>query len=371
MAFQIKDFASVVVSSINWMRATTKKVTDFNVGSVVRTMIEAVAAEIEQLYMKMYIGLKEAIPVSVYNSFDFTKLPAATAVGLVRVTITSSTAATVIPGGTTFTATGKTAPYFSSQDVTIAAGNTFADVPVACSVRGAVGNLNANTAFTLGPAPAGFVSAVNQAAFVGGADEETDQQRKLRFNAYIAALARSTVQALIYGAKTTARTDSSGNVLERVTTAVVIEPWVLDNTQPVGWAKIYVHNGTGVTSGALVSLAHDVLYGYTDATGKRIPGWKAAGTQLDVLAATDQSLAVTGTITSAPGYVHAQHLSDANAAIAAYLAGLDIGAVAVRAKLIQLVMDLEGVTNFTMSAPAGDTTPASTAKILPGVITLT
>ena len=50
--FQIKDFASITASMINWLRANTTKVTDFNVGSVVRTMAEASAAEMEELYLQ-------------------------------------------------------------------------------------------------------------------------------------------------------------------------------------------------------------------------------------------------------------------------------------------------------------------------------
>ena len=63
MAFQIKNFASIVASMINRMSATQNKVTDFNVGAVGRTLIEAPAIEIDQLYQQMFNGLKEAIPV--------------------------------------------------------------------------------------------------------------------------------------------------------------------------------------------------------------------------------------------------------------------------------------------------------------------
>lgn len=370
MAFQIKDFASVTASCINWMRAVTTKVTDFNVGSVVRTILEAAAAEIEEYYLRMYIGLKEAIPVSVYNSFNFSALSAAPASGLIRVTVTSSASPVLISAGTTFTTPGKSASYVATLDVTVAAGNTFGDVPVSCVTAGAAGNIASGAAFTPSPVPVNYVSASNAAAFVSGQDTETDDQRKLRFNAFIASLNRSTNAALVYGAKLAVRLDASGNQLERVNSAITVEPWVADPTQPVGWVKVYVHNGTGATSAGLVTLVHNVLYGYTDALGNAIPGWKAAGVQVDCFAAGDQSLNVTGVITSMPGYDHAAHITAAVAAISAYLSGLAVGEKAIYARLVQLVMDIDGVSNFVLSAPTVDTTPAATTKILPGVLAI-
>jgi hypothetical protein len=38
MAFQIKNFVSIVAAMVNHMRATQDKITDFNVGSVARTL---------------------------------------------------------------------------------------------------------------------------------------------------------------------------------------------------------------------------------------------------------------------------------------------------------------------------------------------
>lgn len=371
MAFQIKDFASIVVSAINWMRATSSKVTDFNVGSTARTLIEAPAVEIDEYYMQMLTGLSEAIPVSVYNSFDFAALAAIPATGVVRVSITSSGNAVVIGAGTTFSAAGKSATYVATSDVTIAAGNTFGDVPVACNSAGVVGNIASAAIFTLSPPPPGFVSASNAAPFLNGRDDESPDQRKLRFSAYIAALNRSTLAALVYGAKTAVRLDPSGSELERVASAVPVEPYLADNAQPVAWVKLYVHNGSGATSGALVALTQNVINGYTDVQGNQIPGWKAAGVKVDVLAATDAPLNVTGVITSAGGYDHVAQCTSAAAALSAYLAGLGVGETAVRSEMIALVMNIEGVYNVALSAPAGDTVPAATAKIMPGVIAIT
>lgn len=71
MAFQIKDFRSIVASLINVSKASQSKITDFGVGSVARTLMESPAIEIEELYLQMALGLQDAIPVAIYQAFDF------------------------------------------------------------------------------------------------------------------------------------------------------------------------------------------------------------------------------------------------------------------------------------------------------------
>lgn len=371
MAFQIKDFASIAASSINWMRAVTTKVTDFNIGSVVRTMLEAVAIELEQLYQQMFIGLKEAIPVSVYNSFSFPALPALPAGGMVRVTIVAQATDTVIPAGTLFQVTGSSTLYASTNDLTITTGNTYGDVPVAATTPGKAGNLAASTSFAPIPQPPGFTSALALASFINGQDAESDDARKIRFAAYVQALSRGTVAAIAYGLKTVQLTDTAGNITERVAYASVVEPWIADNTQPIGLINCYIHNGVGSTSGALLTKANDIIYGYYDAAGNPVPGWKAAGTKVVIAAATESTLAVTATLTALTGYVKADLITAVTAALQDYINTLDIGVAAIKSKMIEIAMDTPGVYNFVISSPAGDTTPASNVKLLPGTFTIT
>lgn len=371
MAFQIKDFVSIAASMVNWMRNSTQKITDFSVGGVARTLVEAAAIELDEFYQRMFIGLKEAIPVSVYNSFDFNALPALAAGGLVRVSIASQTSDVLIGSGTVFKAAGKTNTYTSTQDVTITAGNTYADVPVVCATPGVVGNLAAATACTLAPSPVGFVSASNLASFLGGVDAEDDDGRKLRFQSFITSLARGTNAAVDYGLRTVFLTDAVGNETERVVYVAVVEPWLTDGTQPVSLVNCYVHNGVGATSSALLAHARDVVYGYTDASGNKIPGWKAAGVNVQVYAATEDAVAITATLTALAGYDQPTLVSAAQAALEDYLLTLPIGASAIRAKIVEVVMDIEGVYNFVPTVPAGDTAVASNVKIMPGVIAIT
>lgn len=371
MSFQIKDFVSVSASLINWCRSVTTKITDFNIGSVVRTMLEACAAEIDELYQQIFLGLKEAIPVSVYNSFDFAAKGALAATGLVRVSIMASLDPVIIAAGTSFTIAGSQVVYTSSEDSTITPGDTFVDLLVVADVLGIGGNIDAGKAFVVNPQPEGFVGATNLSAFMSGVDGETEDERKVRFNAFIASLPRGTLAALDFGLKKTELYDSLGNVVERVVSASIVEPYLLDPLQPIALVKCYVHNGVGATSSSLVSRASEIMHGYYEPDGTAVPGWKAAGVVVEVYAAEEVLVPVTAVITTLPGFDHPSIVELAEEIIFTYLQKLPIGASCIRAEIVQLIMETPGVFNIIISAPSADVDADLDQKLMPGALAIT
>lgn len=373
MTFQAKNFVSIVASMINLVRTRSDNLTDFNVGSVNRTLLEANAQEIDELYQQMVAGLVSAVPVATYRTFQFALLLAVAAGGLVRVSVTPQATARLIPAGAAFAQGVTPATYVSRSDVTIAPGASYIDVPIVAVTPGVAGNLGAGVQFTMASPPEGFVSATNLIAFINGADDETEVQRKTRFNDFITTLARGTPAALIFGAKDKAfLLDPAGNVVERVVFAEVHEPWLDDPTQPVGWAQIYLHNGAGGTSPALVARSQTILYGYRDPlTGLRVPGYKSAGIRLDVLAATELPVNLTGTIYAALGSSSADLAGQATIVVAAYIGGLDIGQTFIVSRVVELVMEIPGVADFQLVG--GPTNRAATIaqKFMPGVLSFT
>lgn len=370
MAFQLKDFSSIAASMVNYMRATTSRVTDFNPGSVARTLLESVAIEIEELYQNFFHGVKEAIPVSLYTSLDFDALSAIPASGMVRVSVTASAGIQTIPANTVFSSVGLATSYMSQEDVVVPAGNTYVDVRVVASVPGMVGNIAAGKQFQLTPAIPGMVSAENQAAFRNGSEAENEADRKARFRAYILALSRGTVSALEYGLKTAAIKNATGVEIERVKAASVIEPYKMDPIAPVAWVKCYIHNGTGQTSGELVARAAEVLHGYYDENGQAVPGWKAAGVKVEVFAAAETPVDVAGTLTEVPGYDKAALIDQAQQLVYGYLLGLNIGESAVKAEIISMIQQLEGVYNIVLPDLADVINSSSQAKLMPGNIAI-
>lgn len=372
MAFQLKDFAAITGSMINWMRSVQKIVVDFNPGSVGRSLLEACAAEIDELYKQIFIGLKEAIPVSVYTSFSFPPLAATPAGGQITLTFTAQGVDIVIASGTLWTpSNGGGINYSQTAPVTLLAGHTSVNVPASAVTPGTAGNLPATTTFNPNPVPTGFVSATNVIAFINGTDTETADQQKIRFNSYISTLSRGTVAAIKYGCTTTVLLDSGGNITERVAAAQVVEPWVTDITQPVSRVNAFVYNGAGGTSPALVAQAQNVVNGYYDAGGNAIPGWKAAGVKCVVSAVTEVAVPVTGVLTAAAGFDKPTLIGQATPAIFAYLQGLQPGDPFIFIDMTTVVKNIKGVANFVPSTPTADIAGVVGVKLTPGTITIT
>lgn len=371
MAFQLKSAASITASMLNWMRAVQKIVTDFNVGSVVRSMLEACANEIDELYKQIFIGLTEAIPVAIYTSFNFPPLPATPAGGLVSVIITAQGAPVLYPAGTLWVPGSGGVNYTQTADVTIATGATTANIAVSAVKAGTIGNIAAGTAFNPTPVPGGFVSASNVTAFINGLDAETADNQKIRFNAYISTLSRGTVAAIQYGLTTSTLIDGGGNVTERVATAQVIEPWKADASQPVSLVRGYIYNGIGGTSGALVTQAQKVTDGYYDVNNKAVPGWKAAGVKAIIAAVTEVPTNIAGVLTAKPGFDKPTLIGIATPALFAYMQQLVAGTDLLVADLITLVKAIPGVSNIVFSTPASDIAGVVGQKFTPGAITLT
>ncbi len=369
--FQVKDFVSIVASMVNYCRGTTTRFSDFNVGSKVRTMLEASAIEIEELYQQILNGLLEAIPTSVYVTFDFQLLPATATSTLVRVAFSPGVAAQTISAGTLLTRSDQAMTYAAETDVPVPAGAPYVDVLVTATVPGAAGNLAAGTTFTISPSPSGTVSAMALAAASNGTDIETQAGRYVRFTAYIRTLARGTVTAVEYALLQAALTDTSGGITEQVKLQLVIEPYKLDPTQPVGLVNCYVHNGTGNTSPALVAQALQIVQGFYTPDGVGVPGYKAAGVHVTVTAATEQPVSPTGIVTLAPNVDPDATSASIMASLETYLLGLKIGAPYEVSQATAIIMGVPGVLNWVPTAPTADV-PAAAAfnKIMPGAIDL-
>lgn len=374
MAFQIKDFASIAASMINWMKAVTTKISDFNVGSVARTLVEAPAAEMDELYQNILIGLKEAIPVSVFTTFGFDLIAAVAAAGVVRFSTGGPLAAVAItiPVGTIVKVPNSTRTYATQAVGTIEIGQSYVDILVAAQIAGSAGNTANDTITELSTPVTGVATVNNPAPLTNGREAETDEERKERFQAYISTLARGTKAAIVYGAKTAKLVDSNGLTTEYVAHANVIEPYVDTPTEPISLVNLYIHNGASATSIDLVNEAKKIIDGYTTPAGVAVPGWKAAGVKVVAAAAADLAVNVTANLTVTSSGVEASAIAAAVDAVKAYIQGLDVGETVIRSELIAIIMrDVPDVYNVSLTAPASDVTCTASQKAIPGTVTIT
>lgn len=361
MPFQIKDFSSIVAAQINHARAVTEKITDFQPGSVARTLMEAPAVEVEELYLQMFLGLRDAIPVATFKSFGFDRLPAAVAHGFVSVSRTPAPSeAIAIPVGTIFSADdGRT--YTSTEDVTWAAGAAVVRVPVRFSGAGLAGNISQGLITSSPLFGDGFV--VSNGAIETGRDEETDSEREVRFADFIKALSRGTVIACLYAARLSRVLDADGNLFEYVVRSGIDE-------RP-GVVRIYLYSSRGIPSPELVADGQLRMDGSRDdVVGTIAPGYRPAGVRVDVLPMAEREVPLSVRVDMLPGYTLSgavlQRLDDI---FGQAIRGVQPGSVLYLGTLVEMMLATPGVRTIV---PAGNENilcgPGE--ALLPGVLTV-
>ncbi len=290
--FQIKDFSSIVSAQINVARSTTDKITDFLPGSVARTLMEAPASEMEELYIQMLHGLLEAIPEATYRSFGFDRLQPARANGFVSLSLSPSPSVDInIPLGTTFmTSDGRT--YSSTEARVWPAGVPLVRVPVQSTIVGAQGNVAAGAinATTL----TGGAFIVSNSAITSGRDLESDDERLARFAAFIRSLSRGTMEACRYAVSLSRIFDADGNTAEYVTR--------VGEQEDRGYVRFWIYSSLGVPSSALVMQAQRLLDGYRTDDGTIVPGYRPAGVRVEALAMVERAVPLSIRVSMFSGY---------------------------------------------------------------------
>lgn len=363
MPFQIKDFLSIVAGMVNHMRKTSPKVTDFNVGSVARTMIEAPAIEIDELYQQYLAGLVEGIPTAIYRSFDFPLLPAVPASGIVRFTAEPERSAPVAILVGTRVANASNVEYVTVEAATIPVGETGVNVLVTASAAGPVGNTLQGAIGQLVSPVDGVVGVTNPDALANGRGEETESERKLRFAEFIKSLARGTVDALAYAARLATVTDASGTtVLERVARVAVEEE--------AGFVTLFIHNGAGSTSEQLVRAVKHIVDGYEDAGGNLVPGYRPAGMRVDVVAMAERPVGVTIQVQVPAFYQTDETRAQIAAALTGIIRSTRSGGDLRPVNLINAVLALDTVQGAEIITPTQAVACPAGSVLVPGTLTV-
>ena len=372
MVFDIIKAETRTASFIGWFSGICGKATDFIVGSVVRSKFEAVAVEMESQDFAFYTALKKAIPTAIYNAFNFNLLPAVAASNSVIFTANTAPLTNVnIPAGTIVvsqtTADVQGNSYATASAATLIAGQTTVSVFVECTVPGAAGNTNINTINTIQTVVPGIDSVNNAVSFTNGQDIETETQRRARWLIYITTLARGINTAVEYGATSSFLTDTSGNITEQIAYANFVDA---PSDQPAGSGTCYVCNSAGIVSDTLLALAQQNINGYTNSSGNKVPGWKAAGAKIAVTAATliNQNFTIVVTTDSTVNDWEAFEAQVQTVTENCLQGG--IGGSYIYNEHVQKIMDLPGAIDVSIT-PVGNVNPASGAILRLGTATVT
>ncbi len=282
--FHLKDFNTLVQDLILTARAHTDRITDYNLGSVARTLLEAPALELDALYQAMHFGLLDAIPVALYEGFGFAALSAGAASGYVTLTLASPALEAIsIPTGARLVHSEAEAVYQTQAEAVILTGQTTVTVRIAATTTGALGNREAGELAeyrVTDPAGLSGLTVANPQAIAGGREAETTDERRVRFIQYVQSLARGTVASLIYCARQGQLLAGSGLVMERVQRVCVEET--------AGHVNLYIWNGSGNTSANLCAHVQTLVDGAFDPdTQQWIAGYRPAGMAVNVMPMQD------------------------------------------------------------------------------------
>lgn len=191
-------------------------ITDFNIGSVTRTLFESMASVLsnqslvaDQLRLDSYLATAtgDALDDKV-GDYLVTRKAAVQATGTIRVSRATTGTTLFIPGGwaqlTTKPAPGAASvAIVTTADASMAVSDTFVDIPVQAVIGGVAGNLAATTVVVPQTALAGVQSdggIVIQVAMTGGTDQESDDQLRARAKVEVEGRVNGTSLALLAGA---------------------------------------------------------------------------------------------------------------------------------------------------------------------------
>ena len=372
MALIVKDYNTILTEMVN-QAASNAGVSDFNVGSVIRTFFEAVAIAIDETYFQL-VDMLNGFYINSATGSDLDKR--LSDYGLQRflaqpATLTlsfTSTLASIAVGTTVQVAASGSFPALSFT--TISAGAPSASIPAVCTTPGNIGNIpDAFSTWTVTNSSGGQITAViNTSQGYNGADQESDDTFRARGIAYIQSLSKATNNAIV-GACLNA-VDTSGNPLG-IKVANVLEQYTLSytlsynqtnedlNTTPYATLSTYgqagnivavVDNGQGSLGFNVVTSLVPIING--DVTQPTVyPGYRASGIQAFITRpGTNQISSISiNVIISNTVLITSAYTIPAQAAITAFILQIPMGGTLYLSDLVDICMNIPGAIDVPFS----------------------
>lgn len=328
------------------MFASQSKITDFNDGSVIMSIFEAVARIAENMYIETREGFNQNlrnIPMSVFDFKKKTGTKASTTVVFTR--NSSLPTQSIIPPNTRISGGGSV--FLTTAQGVINANETTSNaVPCQSEKPGLENNVAANTLTNIESiVPAEIVSVTNSSKATGGSNEETNNEFFERFRIWYNGLQGSNT----YGIKSAALN------VDGVRSVSLDEHFP---TQQTYNATLYVDDGTGNLTESLKNKISDVINGDGTENNK---GKRAVGSRIRILPATAINITVAVTV-SIYRIDESQAIDEIKAAIQEEINGLGIGesvlltSLILRLRRFSYVKDVSSLTingsaaNVTISA---------------------
>lgn len=275
----VQSYEEILSDMKNYMIANQSKITDFNDGSIILTMFEAISRIVEMLYIDARNGYQNNLKATPYSVFAFKRKPGLKATANVVFSRTEPiNEISLIPVGTQISAGSYI--FYTTAVGKIESGKLDSGViPCEAAEIGVNYNVNAGTINTIDSALPSDIMLVNNAVRAsGGSNNESESEMLARFKTYINGLQGTNT----YGLKSTVLS------VEGVRSCSVKE-----NFPPVNGIynfDVYIDDGTGNITDSLKDKVEKAIEGEDKSVN---PGCRAAGVMCQVAAASPVNVDVS------------------------------------------------------------------------------
>lgn len=318
-----------------------KSLTDFNVGSALRTVLEAVAAIAEEVWYNLQFFVnKFFLDTSSgdwldrrLNDFGMTRKVGAQAYGVITIGRDSPSPISIkIQAGTIFQNDAGDLQYTTQADAIVNIGDSSVDVDASAVDVGTQYNLLSGTILKQSGIAITGIEWGKIKLMGGGEDTEADDDFRNRVPGYFDSLSRGTAPAIKYAAL-------SVTGVESVT--------MKENFPSKGWFTAYIDDGSGVANETLLQSVRAALEDY-----------RAFTVQFVVDTAKLLYFSASLQITVKPGVSADTVKANVQATIVGYVNALKMGATIYVSDLIYLARGINGVENVRVLDPTTDVVPA-------------
>jgi uncharacterized phage protein gp47/JayE len=361
MNLRLKGFPQLIEDMSAALQSSATTLIDVSVGSVVRAIFEANASVVlwlQWLILQVLQITRASTSTGVdldswMNDFGLSRLPAAASTGMVTFSRFAPNISATIPVGSVLKTTDGSLSFTVAEDealsiwqpalngYVIPSGVAVADLPVVCASGGMIGDVLPGMISVIAASLSGVDQVTNANPLSNGADAESDQAFRYRFQGYLASRSRATIGAV---------RNAIANVRQGLDVAIK-ENTGPDGTSLVGAFLVIVDDGSGYPSADLLSdVASAVDLVRPIGTTFAIVAPKILAVNVSLAAEFASSDAATKGLPSMQTY------------IANYLNGLPIGAVASITRIAQQAYrvgdDVRNVTNIRLNGALTDIVPS-------------
>lgn len=311
----------------------------------------AVAAQIYALYVQTDWVNRQCFPQTAQGEYldkhaqlrGLERRAAVAAEGILRFeTDQAPSTDLTIPAGTVCMTAGLVR-FETTQEAVLQAGETMVETTAAAVEPGASGNVAAGTIRAMAVAPVGVSRCTNPDGFSGGLDEESDEELRERV--------LETFQRMPNGANAAFYEQSAMSFPQVAAAAVVSRP------RGVGSVDVVVSTAAGVPDSELL----EELQAYFEER-------REIAVDVLVRAPEVQDVDVTAQIQTAANRDGETVRQAVEQAVRSWFDGRQLGQSILRARLGQLIFEVDGVENYVLTAPDADVTVES--DVLPRLKTL-